>query len=139
MSANRPPDWVPVPPGVTNLRLTPAGWVAPEIKEIPLLTLANILRRLQDMIEEASTIADSIDFAMLEKQAMEFEEAKRRWESDHPGVPYGMDCMCICGLWRHIGICKGYAELKVDSPPDISRSSVFMCNACEADISAHSN
>lgn len=117
------------------LRPLPPGWVAPPFKEIPLLTLGNVLRNLQDAIEEAGNIADRIDFAALEREAMEGQEAKRRWESDHPGVPYGTDCSCPCDLWLHKGLCKEYAELVIETPVVIHNYGfpplkTYVCRPC---------
>lgn len=138
MSADRPADPGPGADMLSLLRPLPPGWVAPEIKELPLLTLANVLRRLQDTIEEASTIADSIDFAKLEKQAFELEEAKARWESDHPGVAYGTACGCNCGLWAHAtSLCREYAEEVLEIPVVIHNygfppAQFYVCRPCKA-------
>lgn len=126
MSTDRPPFPDPRPGDPLPLRPLPPGWVAPEIKEIPLLTLGNVLRNLQDAIEEAGNIADRIDFAALEREAMEGQEAKRRWESDHPGVPYGVSCSCPCSLWLHKGLCKEYAEIFVE----VQGVKHYVCRPC---------
>lgn len=137
MSTDRPADPPPGAGSPLSFRPLPPDWVAPPIKEIPLLTLGNILRRLQDTIEEASTIVDSVDFAMLEKQAFDFEEAKRRWESDHPDVAYGTPCGCVCGLWRHgKDVCKEYAEEVIETPVLIHNygfppTRTYTCTPCK--------
>lgn len=126
MSTDRPADHTPAAGDPLLLRPLPAGWVAPKIKEIPLLTLAGVLRHLHDTIETASSMADTIDYQLLESQAFELEEAKRRWESDHPGVPYGVSCSCPCSLWLHKGLCKEYAEMFLE----VQGVKHYVCRPC---------
>lgn len=102
---------------------------APPIQESSVNELFGTFRMISDALIAFADQMMKIDWERLRELSVQAEEAKHRWEADHPGVPYGTDCMCLCGLYKHIGSCTGYAEVargQIDLPEPL-----FLCKPCE--------
>lgn len=68
------------------------------------------------------------EFARLAREA---EAERAAWDADHPGVPYGSRCGCLCPVMAHQGICVGDA---VDAVPRVSPAlgpyTLLLCGPC---------
>jgi hypothetical protein len=96
------------------------------------LTAATV--NLRDAVKKA---LDGVNWADLRDgivEAVEQVRAERAaWEAEHPGVPYGSPCGCLCGAVPHQGICTGDA---VTAAPRVSPSlgpyTLLLCEPCSS-------
>lgn len=117
------------------LRMPPPVVDIDPAKEDAAARMAGAFRMIGDTIVELAERIRQMPWEELTKVAQEAAAAKARWEIEHPGVPYDTGCYCLCGLWKHTGICAGYAQLVVDN----QGQPYYICEACEGDIQSQSS